>query len=36
MAGVANLLYCDMNNFIFDANVLKKSQCTCIVLVITD
>ena len=26
MAGVAKLLYCDMNNFIFDANVLKKIQ----------
>ena len=26
MAGVAKLLHCDMNNFIFAANVLKKVQ----------
>ena len=36
MAGVAKLLHCDMNNFIFDANFLKKFQYTCMVLVITD
>ena len=26
MAGVAKMLHCDMNNFIFDANILKKIQ----------